>query len=256
MSGIVYLLTNKAMPGLVKVGKTKAYDMWKRMTELKTTGVPGDFECVKAKRVEDPAAVESALHKAFDPDRYDPKREFFEINPEQASAVLDAIDGKDVTHEAVPPVNRTGNRSRWIRRAKKRAILVEGRGSCDAFARGDFAVIDPDGGEDSLRPHELVHLPSGALIIVASGDPVTSPSGERLRELAEALQAAFSAWHYVTSPCALRDLLRADGPERTAYVREALRDFAAGGAVWREILRAQTGPKFKLLTTPNEQETF
>ena len=43
--GIVYLLTNPYMPGLVKIGMTKQEDLEKRMKELYTTGVPVAFEC-------------------------------------------------------------------------------------------------------------------------------------------------------------------------------------------------------------------
>lgn len=248
MPGIVYLLTNEAMPGLVKVGRTNADNVWIRMTALKTTGVPRDFECVKAKRVEDPIAVEKALHKAFDPDRSDPGREFFEIAPEQAIAVLDAIPGEDVTPEVSrPPVNRTGNRDSWIHRRNRHAIVVDGRGKYPALARADFAVI---GGEDNLRPHELVHLPSGALMGVEG-------NRSALMKLAEALQTAF-AWSHITSPADLRNLLRADGPERSADIREALDNFAAGGAVWREILRGRRGKPLKPTRggPPPEPETF
>jgi len=38
--GIVYLLTNPVMPGLVKIGMTTQEDIDKRMKELYTTGVP------------------------------------------------------------------------------------------------------------------------------------------------------------------------------------------------------------------------
>lgn len=37
--GIVYLLTNPVMPGLVKIGMTTQEDIDKRMKELYTTGV-------------------------------------------------------------------------------------------------------------------------------------------------------------------------------------------------------------------------
>lgn len=44
--GIVYLLTNACMPGIVKIGKTTRKDLLQRMKELYTTGVPVPFECV------------------------------------------------------------------------------------------------------------------------------------------------------------------------------------------------------------------
>ena len=43
--GIVYLLTNPVMPGLVKIGMTTQKEIEQRMKELYTTGVPLPFEC-------------------------------------------------------------------------------------------------------------------------------------------------------------------------------------------------------------------
>lgn len=43
--GIVYVLKNPAMPGLVKIGITTRAEVHIRMTELYTTGVPLPFEC-------------------------------------------------------------------------------------------------------------------------------------------------------------------------------------------------------------------
>jgi hypothetical protein len=43
--GIVYLLTNPVMPGLVKIGMTAQEDIDRRMRELYTTDVPVPFEC-------------------------------------------------------------------------------------------------------------------------------------------------------------------------------------------------------------------
>lgn len=40
MKGLVYLLTNPAMPGIVKIGLTTRGDMKQRLNELFTTGVP------------------------------------------------------------------------------------------------------------------------------------------------------------------------------------------------------------------------
>ena len=97
LAGIVYLLTNPAMPGLVKIGKTTRDDPKVRMSELYSTGVPVPFECVKAVKVEDEAAVESALHTAFGPSRVNSQREFFEIDAVQASVLLDQLGTDDVT---------------------------------------------------------------------------------------------------------------------------------------------------------------
>ena len=89
--GIVYLLTNPYMPGLVKIGMTKQEDLDKRMKELYTTGVPVAFECQFACRVnnKDCAKIEKALHTAFEPQRVNKNREFFRINVEQAKEAVD-----------------------------------------------------------------------------------------------------------------------------------------------------------------------
>ena len=96
---IIYVLTNPAMPGLVKIGKTRRADVTPRIWELFATGVPLPFECVKAVRVSNGFAVEQALHAAFQPQRIHPRREFFEIEPDQAVAVLDVLAIEDVTPE-------------------------------------------------------------------------------------------------------------------------------------------------------------
>jgi hypothetical protein len=94
--GIVYVLTNPAMPRMVKIGKTsRAMDS--RLNELYSTGVPLPFECAYAARVSDEGTVERAFHLAFGPYRVNPKREFFSIEPEQAIALLRLMEIEDVT---------------------------------------------------------------------------------------------------------------------------------------------------------------
>lgn len=65
--GIVYLLTNPVMPGLVKIGMTTQEDIDKRMKELYTTGVPVPFECQFACRVKktDCAKIERVQYKTY-----------------------------------------------------------------------------------------------------------------------------------------------------------------------------------------------
>ena len=95
--GIVYVLTNPAMEGLVKIGKTTQNDVTVRLSQLYTTGVPLPFDCKYAVKVADMTQVENALHLAFDPHRVNPRREFFKIEADQARAILDLIKIEDVT---------------------------------------------------------------------------------------------------------------------------------------------------------------
>ncbi len=62
---IVYVLTNPAMPGLVKIGKTTQLEVKDRMKQLFSTGVPVPFDCAFACQVKDAHEVEKALHFAF-----------------------------------------------------------------------------------------------------------------------------------------------------------------------------------------------
>ena len=100
--GIVYLLTNATMPGLVKIGKTTRGGWEERIAELFSTGVPLPFKCEIAVEVDDETAVEGALHEALDKMRVNPRREFFEANPEslkplfkQLGCEIHADDGSD-----------------------------------------------------------------------------------------------------------------------------------------------------------------
>lgn len=96
-TGIVYVLTNPAMPGIVKIGKTSRGSVDARLNELYSTGVPVPFECAFAGRVTDESRIEKAFHLAFGPYRLNPKREFFQIEAEQAIALLELMVTEDVT---------------------------------------------------------------------------------------------------------------------------------------------------------------
>lgn len=97
--GIVYVLENAAMPGIVKIGRTSRDSIEVRLSELYSTGVPVPFDCVYAARVADVEKVERAFHDAFGPYRVNPKREFFEIEPFQAIAILRLVANDNVTPE-------------------------------------------------------------------------------------------------------------------------------------------------------------
>jgi hypothetical protein len=96
---IVYVLNNPAMPGLVKIGRTDNSDANSRIGQLYTTGVPVPFMIEYACKVENPDQVEKALHVAFAPQRINPKREFFQIDPGQAIAILRLLNTEDATAE-------------------------------------------------------------------------------------------------------------------------------------------------------------
>ncbi len=95
MTGIVYCLTNPAMPDLVKIGKTA--DLEHRLQQLDNTSVPIPFECVMAVEVENAGEAERLLHEVFGAQRVRPKREFFRVGPEHVRAAMQLTGGRDVT---------------------------------------------------------------------------------------------------------------------------------------------------------------
>lgn len=99
MSGVVYVLSSPAMPGIVKIGRTSQSDVQLRIAQLYGTGVPVPFSVEFAARVPNPTEVERALHIAFAPQRLNPRREFFRIEPEQAIVILRLLHVEDATAE-------------------------------------------------------------------------------------------------------------------------------------------------------------
>jgi hypothetical protein len=93
--GIVYVLSNPAMPDIVKIGKTT--DLAARIKSLsRSSGVPLAFTCVCAKEVDDMDFVEQKLHKAYKHERVNENREFFRIPEEALIEVFDLISGNYV----------------------------------------------------------------------------------------------------------------------------------------------------------------
>ncbi len=97
MDGIIYILINETMPGLVKVGMTTS-TLEQRVADLsRATGVPLPFEVFYAAQVNDIQFVEERLHRAFDSHRINPKREFFRVAPEDVVAALQLAEIKNIT---------------------------------------------------------------------------------------------------------------------------------------------------------------
>lgn len=79
-SGFVYVLTNPAMPGIVKIGRTNR-SVEARAEELWTTGVPAPFEVYCEVKFPDCHLAEAVAHREFEEFRLSKSREFFSLNP-------------------------------------------------------------------------------------------------------------------------------------------------------------------------------
>lgn len=96
MAEIVYVLTNEAMEGLVKIGRTTT-GVEQRIRELDNTSLPLPFQCFYAGQVNDSVMVEKRLHQAFSDKRIRNNREFFRIDPNQVKAAIQIGEICDVT---------------------------------------------------------------------------------------------------------------------------------------------------------------
>lgn len=92
---IIYVLTNPAFEGYVKIGKTK--NLKQRLRSLDNTSIPLPFRCAYAARVTNVDAAEKLLHDAFGDRRVRDNREFFEIDPMRVISALKLAGGKQVT---------------------------------------------------------------------------------------------------------------------------------------------------------------
>ena len=91
MEGIVYVLTNVAMPDLVKIGFTKNVDfkgLKQRIQRLYTSGVPWPFDIHHAVKVANAPEAEGLLHNTFVDYQINPRREFFDVPPERVVSAM------------------------------------------------------------------------------------------------------------------------------------------------------------------------
>jgi hypothetical protein len=194
-SGIVYILTNPAIPNMIKLGITTQEDVKLRMAQLYTTGVPLPFECVYAARVNNFEKVEKALHTAFSPDRVNPKREFFEIDPAQAIAIVKLMELEDVTPrvasetEVVDEVDREAGEA-YARKKRPRFNFndmgIPAGSELVSVTNGETVTVTSDrtvnfrGEETSLTNATRIILDNG--YHVAPG-PYWTYNGKKLRDI-------------------------------------------------------------------------
>jgi|GEM_PF-904210 len=136
--GIVYIFANPAMKGYIKIGRTARNDVKKRLRELYNSSVPEEFLCLYAAVVADAPKVEEIIHKTFDVDRDNKRREFFKTPPEQiitllktAFAISDVTPAtKQMLVQISPVAPETPHRERVEKLKKKNwAGIVAGIGT-------------------------------------------------------------------------------------------------------------------------------
>lgn len=118
--GHVYILKNKGMPGLLKIGFTTRLPN-ERASELSTTGVPFPFVVAYSLEVNDPSTIEAELHSRLDGYRTSESREFFRLSIERAIAVVEELCGSgddSIADYSLSPESSSGN-GRYYQEASK-----------------------------------------------------------------------------------------------------------------------------------------
>ena len=89
--GFVYVLSNPAMPGLLKIGSTVGR-VENRARKLRTTGVPNPFKIESVFPVYmNPKKVEKRVHRVLELFRSGGDREFFRLSVEYAVAAIQSV---------------------------------------------------------------------------------------------------------------------------------------------------------------------
>jgi hypothetical protein len=133
MPNIVYVLTNEAMQGVVKIGRTTT-SVEQRIRELDTTSVPLPFQCFYAAEVQNCQLVETKLHRIFADRRVRSNREFFRVDANQVREAIQLAEIRDVTPREDVVVDSTDVQ------ALQRAVATEERRSRLRFSELEIPV--------------------------------------------------------------------------------------------------------------------
>jgi hypothetical protein len=120
---IIYVLSNEAMPGLVKIGRTCGLEA--RMGALNNnTAVPMPFVCTYAATVHDAIYVERQIHTIFAAFRISGRREFFRVNPASVIAAIELVEVENITPgEQLPSASAEPTRGAFSREAAEYDIV-------------------------------------------------------------------------------------------------------------------------------------
>ena len=168
--GWVYVFSNPAMPGILKVGRTSG-SLEKRAAELHGTGIPKKFYIEIAVRVTDCVALEGWLHARFRKHRVNARREFFTTKLSDLIAAIEVgvpATGVTCTDDHDVKGVLTTTRERWARQATERAESDRRRKIQEAEAKR-VAAIEADLGQKidhaSARKDRVNHITVGISLL-------------------------------------------------------------------------------------------
>jgi hypothetical protein len=180
MTSAIYVLTNEAMPGLVKIGRTDE-SVEARMLQLGGTGVPLPFECYFAAQVVDATKLEKTLHQLFSKERVNPKREFFAVEPERVVLAIQIGHFTDVTPGSIlaePEEEQALQKTKARRPRISLDSLGINPGDTLTFSRDENIIATVVEGGRVLYDGETLSLSAAALRVLHSlGSRTPAASG-------------------------------------------------------------------------------
>lgn len=106
MKGYVYIAKNKALPGMIKIGRSKTLSG--RMKSLSNASIPQKFELVFSVFSDFSLVVEREAHASLGAYRISPNREFFSCSEELA---IETIEKVAANIRLTPPGEQEAGRS-------------------------------------------------------------------------------------------------------------------------------------------------
>jgi hypothetical protein len=94
--GYIYCLSNKSMPGILKIGETRR-PIEERLSEANrrdTFKPPTEYVIEFAKKVHNSVEKENKIHEILKEARVNPKREFFHVKTDEVKKLFDLVDGE------------------------------------------------------------------------------------------------------------------------------------------------------------------
>jgi T5orf172 domain len=126
--GYVYLLTNRSMPGIVKIGSSERNPV-ERAAELFTTGVASPFSVRRVWTVYSSRLVEQQLHRELNQFRVSRSREFFRLSPAKAEVLISSFVGGSGEIASEPTL---GEECSMLKCNSKASVVYLGRFLCIA----------------------------------------------------------------------------------------------------------------------------
>lgn len=168
MEGYVYVISNKSMPGLMKVGLTTRSPE-KRAVELSGTGSAYPATVEYSVRVPDAAAVERDAHRRLADCRVNRDREWFQCTRERAVNAVKASTGKVAKEEKDREVDERNRKLAAEKVAKDAALRRKQEDEARAAAAAREAAVKEINARYYSQFESLEKVPHFAVFWVIGG---------------------------------------------------------------------------------------